>query len=246
MRRKRVSEVSLFCICIVCLTKIINRVSGRERRADSNTKARVLIFNQVMSAPTPPLLANLHWMQNVASMLHTSKKTSSPSQSQSLTQVRINQSMENFELEHTWMYQLWFKYFWAWCLNLSIVSLVYLVLISRISMVYATDCSKFVLTLDQTREDANTQCPTKVTSYKAATVTLTQNPPWLLRLCSDKQWVIFSGEMVFCQSWRHGRIVPLRRRESLKIGKYFDGAGLYCFYWLRHENRKYESRLKWN
>ena len=151
MRRKRVSEVSLFCICIVCLTKIINRVSGRERRADSNTKARVLIFNQVMSAPTPPLLANLHWMQNVASMLHTSKKTSSPSQSQSLTQVRINQSMENFELEHTWMYQLWFKYFWAWCLNLSIVSLVYLVLISRISMVYATDCSKFVPTLDQTR-----------------------------------------------------------------------------------------------
>ena len=69
-------------------------------RADSNTKARLLIFNPVLSAPTPPLLANLHSMQNVATCLQ--KILSSPSQRPrplSLTQVRINQTTENFGLE---------------------------------------------------------------------------------------------------------------------------------------------------
>ena len=31
---------------------------------------------------------------------------------------------------------------------------------------------------------------------------------------------------------------------TVEIGKYFDGAGLYCFYWLRHETWKYKSSLK--
>lgn len=64
--RKGLSSL-FFVFCIVCVTEIINRVSGGWV-ADNNTKARVLIFNQDLSAgssSSSQLARNKMWLHNI-------------------------------------------------------------------------------------------------------------------------------------------------------------------------------------